>query len=333
MKDDGSLAELLLQQSPACQWVVSADGVFQRIYGDASPVFGKPTSDLTGQAISRVVSQSVSDAWMARFARAFAGETLTLREHCGEAVWNITVFPVRVTATIGYAGGLAREATAWITAERELRRTVLGALKAQEFERSMVAKFLHDSVGQTLTALGLQLDLVRMDLENASPETCTRITEIQQLLGGMMEQVREYSYELNPSAVERAGLRSALDRLAQRLRARFPGTLRVNVDPSLKLDPQISRAMFQIAQEAVANSVQHSSCSTIEIAVKSTRTGTVLEIRDNGRGFDPADPMGGCRGLGLLSMEHYAAEAGLELGISSNLKTGTLVRAAAQEGA
>ncbi|HXB72058.1 MAG TPA: ATP-binding protein [Candidatus Acidoferrales bacterium] len=328
MEDDLALSELLLRQSPACQWMVSADGVFQRVFGNTSPVFGKLAADLAGRAISRVVSRSASDAWMARFARVFAGETLTLRERHGVDIWNITVFPVRVNAVIGYAGGWAREATAWITAEEELRRTVLSALKAQASERSAVSKFLHNSIGQNLTALGLQLDLVRMDLEAVSPETCTRITEIQQLLGGMMEEVREYSYELNPSAVERAGLRAALDRLTERLRARFAGTLRVNMDPGLKLDPQMSRAMFEIAQEAVKNSVQHSSCSAIEIAVKSTRSGIALEIRDNGRGFDPADPMGGSRGLGLLSMEHYAAQAGLELGIASNPKTGTIVRAA-----
>jgi signal transduction histidine kinase len=330
MEDHGALSELLLQQSPACQWMVSADGVFQRIYGDTSPIFGKQASLLAGQTITHVVKQSVSEAWMARFARAFNGETLTLRERHGASIWNIVVFPVRVNTAIGYAAGWAREATSWSTAEDELRRTVLGALKAQEFERSMIARFLHDSVGQNLTALGLQLDMLRMDLEGVSPETCARVAEIQQLLGGMMEEVRQYSYELNPSEVERAGFRAAFDRLAERQRARFQGTVRVTVDPSLKLDPHLSRAMLQIAQEAVRNSVQHSSCSAIEIALKSTRTGPVLEIRDNGRGFDPADPMGG---LGLLSMEHYAAQAGLEFGITSNPKTGTLVRAALQDGA
>jgi signal transduction histidine kinase len=328
MEDDRGLSELLLRQSPACQWMVSAEGVFRRVYGDTLPVFGKPASDLAGKAISRVVNRCASDAWMVRFTRVFAGETLTLRERHGSDIWNITVFPVRVKAAIGYAGGWAREATAWITAEEELRRTVLSALKAQASERAMVSKFLHNSIGQNLTAMGLQLDLVRMDLEAISPETCARITEIQQLLGGMMEEVREYSYELNPSAVERAGLRAALERLTERQRTRFAGTLRVNMDPALRLDPSMSRAMFEIAQEALKNALQHSSCSAIEIAVKSTRTGMVLEMRDNGRGFDPADPMGGSRGLGLLSMEHYAAQAGLELSIASNPKTGTLVRAA-----
>jgi signal transduction histidine kinase len=208
---------------------------------------------------------------------------------------------------------------------------VLGALKAQQFERAMVSKFLHDSVGQNLTALGLQLDLIRMDLETTSPETCLRAIEVQRLLEEMMESVREYSYELNPSTVERAGLRPALDRLTGRIRQRFSGTLRVNVDPFLKIDPKLASAMYQIAQEGVENAVQHSSCSTIEIAVKSTRTGTMMEVRDNGRGFDPADLVAGRRGLGLLSMEHYAAEAGLELSITSTREFGTTVRAVSPE--
>ena len=73
------------------------------------------------------------------------------------------------------------------------------------------------------------------------------------MLEEMMEAVREYSYELNPSTVERAGLRPALDRLFSRVRARFLGTLRLNVDPSLKLDPKVASSMYQIAQEAVEN--------------------------------------------------------------------------------
>jgi signal transduction histidine kinase len=333
MSDAGCLAEAFLEQSPGCHWTVSAGGVFHRIYGDPSSIFGKPASELAGRATAEALDPELANAWQDRFARALAGETLILRERRGNATWYISVFPIRRGEEICCAGGLAREITAWSTAERELRYTVLGALKAQEFERNMVSKFLHDSVGQTLTALGLQLDLIRMDLESVSPETCARVVEMQRILETIMQRVREYSYELNPSTVERAGLRSALDRLTGRTRGRFTGSMRVNVDPSLKIDPQIASAMYQIAQEAVENAAQHSSCSAIEIAVKSSRTGTVLEIRDNGKGFDPADLLRGCRGLGLLSMEHYAAQAGLNLSITSNRETGTTVRAAALEAA
>jgi signal transduction histidine kinase len=331
MQEAGSLAEIFLQQSPACQWIVSTDGAFARVYGDSLALFGRAAPELVGRAPGDVLEPADATAWRGRFGRALRGELMLLRERRGKGAWYITVFPLRVNGEIHYAGGSAREITPWAAAEQELRHAVLGALKAQEFERAMISRFLHDSVGQNLTALGLQLDLVRMDLESSSPDTCRRIGDIQKLLEEMMESVREYSYELNPSTVERAGLRPALDRLAERIRTRFPGTLRLNVDPSLKLDPKLASALYQILQEGVQNAVQHSGCSAIEIALKSTRTGTISEVRDNGRGFDPADLVSGRRGLGLLSMEHYAAQAGLELTITSTRETGTTVRAATPE--
>jgi signal transduction histidine kinase len=311
--------------------MVHQELVFQTVYGDSLSIFKKPPADLTGRPVAEVLDAERAKTWTSRFTRALTGEVVSLRERSGDAIWYISVFPVRTAGGINYAGAIAQEVTPWKTAEQELRNTVLGALKGQEFERNMMSKFLHDAVGQNLTALGLQLDLARMDVETVSPETCVRIAEIQQVLETIMEQVREYTYHLNPSAVERAGLRSALDRLIIRIRERYNGGLRVNVDPSLKIDPKIASALYHIAQEAVENAVQHSSCSAIEIAVKSTRIGPAMEIHDNGKGFDPADILGGARGLGLLSMEHYAAQAGLDLSIASNGEAGTTVRAAAPE--
>lgn len=327
-----SLAEAFLEQSPECHWIAGAEGRFRRAYGDTSSVFGRPAAELRGRALGEVLDPAAAALWQGRLERILAGETLRLRERRGAASWYITMFPFRAADGAMYAGGLARELTPLATAEQELRFAVLSALKAQEFERGMVSRFLHDMVGQNLTAFGLQLDLLRMDLETAAPESCSHICELQTLLGTVMEQVRDYSYELNPSAVERAGLRSAVDRMAARLRTRFSGALRINVDPSLKFDPRIATAMFQILQEAVENAVQHAGCSTIDVAVKSTRSGPSLEVRDNGKGFDPGDLSAGCRGLGLLSMEHYAAQAGLRLSIDGNPGGGAVVRAAADGG-
>lgn len=326
-----SLPETFLEQSPACLWVVGEDLVFRHVYGLVGCLLGKSPQELVGRHIAEVLDSGLAETWSVRFNRALAGETLYLQQRKASAVWFISVYPVRTEEGARYAGVMAREVTSLKAAEQELRNTVLGALKAQEFERNMLSKFLHDQVGQNLTALGLQLDLARMDVEAVSPDTCARLGEIQKVLETIMEQVREYTYHLNPSAVERAGLRSALDRLMTHIRERFSGGLRVNVDPSLKIDPKFATAFYHIAQEAVENAVQHASCSSIEIAVKSTRSGASMEVRDNGKGFDPADVQGGSRGLGLLSMEHYAAQAGLDVSISSNKKTGTTVRATVPE--
>jgi signal transduction histidine kinase len=326
MSEAGSLAELYLAQSSACHWVVSAEGRFMAVFGETCSLFGKTAEEMTGRDIGSLLGPEQASLWQGRVARVMAGEALSLRERRGKASWNLSLFPLRVEGEVRYAGGLGREVSSWGTAETELRSTVLSALKAQEYERNTVSRFLHDVVGQTLTALGLRLDLVRMDLDGVAPETANRVAEIQEIIGDVMERVREYSYTLNPSTVERAGLRPALDLLVGRIRPRYAGTIRTNVDPSLKLEKNIAAALYQIAQEAVENSLQHSSCSSIEISVKSTRTGTILEVRDNGKGFDPGDVISG-RGLGLLSMEHYAAEGGLELSLLSTIDVGTTVRA------
>ena len=188
--------------------------MFERLYGDCSGIFGKPVEELAGRRVTEVLSRDRARAWISRFSRALAGETLSLRERTGDTVWNISIFPVREgRRSVATPARSAREISDWNKAENDLRQTVLGALKSQEFERKMASKFLHDTVGQNLTALGMQLDLVRMDFEEAAPEACARIGEIQKVLETIMEDVRDYSYELNPSTVERAGLRPALDRL------------------------------------------------------------------------------------------------------------------------
>jgi PAS domain S-box-containing protein len=326
---DTPLLEAFLDQSAACHWILDSSAIFVRVFGDPSPILGRSAPELLGRALPEALSTELALAWSNRASRALNGELLRLRERQGSAVWNISAFPIRIDGEIRYAGFLAREVTPWDTAEQELRHTVLGALKAMEFERKSMSRFLHDNVGQTLTAFGLQLDLLSMDMQSVAPDLAARIPEMQKVLEEMMESVREYSYELNPATVERAGLRPALDRLVARVRSRFPGSVRLNVDPSLKLDPKIASAVYYVAQEAVENAVQHSGCSNIEVTVKAARAGSYLEVRDNGKGFDPGDIQGGHRGLGLLSMEHYAVQGGLELSIVSNRQTGTTVRAVA----
>ena len=327
MAENAWLMEALLQQSSACHWILDSHHVFRAVYGDSVSFFGMPAAKLKGRPLAKAVDKNAAAIWTDRLSRVFAGEVLKLHSNRAQATWHICLFPIRRRNRIVYAGAMAREISAWGTAEQELRHTVLSALKAQEHERKMASKFLHDSVGQNMTALGLQIDLARMDLEQISPETSAHLGEIQKILGTIMEEVRGYSYELNPSIVERAGLRPALDRLVSRVRSRFAGTVRLLAGPSLKVDPKVATGLYHIAQEAVENAVQHAGCSAIEIAIKSTRKGPNLVIRDNGSGFDPENVVGPRRGLGLLSMEHYAAQSGLLLSISRNRGGGTVVRA------
>src|SRR5450759_4408047 len=70
MQDAGSLAEMFLHQSPACQWMVSADGAFACLYGDPLPLFGRSAAQLVGRFPGDVLGPDEAAAWRGRFARA-----------------------------------------------------------------------------------------------------------------------------------------------------------------------------------------------------------------------------------------------------------------------
>src|SRR5438876_9898904 len=102
--------------------------------------------------------------------------------------------------------------------EESFRAVALAALDQQREGLGKLARLLHDDVAQMLSAVGLQLDILRMDLEETVPGIANRTVEIQELLDRVVKRVRDLSYELSRGIVERAGLQLALDVLVVRRR-------------------------------------------------------------------------------------------------------------------
>src|SRR5205823_13592787 len=104
--------------------------------------------------------------------------------------------------------------------------TLLGFVTQRESDYARLAHFLHDEVGQVLSAVGLQLDALRHEFGPQMPQLEQRTADIQQMLETIIGRIRDLSYELNPSVVQRIGLQFALDRLAPRFRTEFSGAIR-----------------------------------------------------------------------------------------------------------
>jgi PAS domain S-box-containing protein len=329
----GWMERALLVQSPAGYWVLDPDGQFRYARGNLQPLFGRAADGLRGAGLAEVLPEPTAQKWANRVRRVVGGETILRRERWGETQFGLFFFPLRAPDGVSvYAGGSAHDLSALGTAEKELRDTTFRMVKAQASERGRLARFLHDEVGQSLSAAGLQLDLLRMDFEAAAPGIGARTVELQGMLETIMAGVREFSYELNPDIVERAGLHAALDRLVGRTRKKFAGNLRLMDDSSLRFPPAVGSALYKIAAEALENALEHSGCSLIEVIIKSTPGGQALEVRDNGKGFDADGLVETNRGLGLLVMEHYAGQASVRLSIDSEQGKGTTVRAIYEDG-
>lgn len=206
------------------------------------------------------------------------------------------------------------EATGGAAAD-QLADSLVALMNAQEVQSAHIARVLHDDVNQVLSAAGLHLDLIRMEHGAQVPELSAKTAEVQNLLGQVIEQLRELSYEINPAVVERVGLVFALERLVERFRRQHRAPITSQIEPRLRIPLRISSALYRIAEAAIENSVRYSGAKKIELLLEGSANAVHLELRDDGCGFDVTRPPG--RGLGLAIMRHHAALAGGKLTIDS----------------
>ena len=205
-----------------------------------------------------------------------------------------------------------------------LAETLVAAIHENEAVLARVARLLHDDVSQVLSAVGLQLDAMRMDFREQTPGIDERAVEIQSMLEQAIEQLRDISNELNPSIVERAGLQFAMDRLAGKVRKSFDGSLRLHFDPAARIPTAIAVTFYKIAECAVDNALTHPGCSLIEVKLKRLPSEFVLEVRDNGR-LDEADSS--TITWGRLMMDYYVKKGHVAFAVETPADGGTVVRA------
>ena len=203
-----------------------------------------------------------------------------------------------------------------------LAQMLFAAMNEHEAVLSRVSRLLHDDVSQVLSAVGLQLDAMRMDFRDQAPGVDGRATEIQELLEQAIEQLRDITNELNPSIVERAGLQFALDRLIGKLRAASAGTLRLHFDASLRVPTILAKAFYKITECSLDIAKASPGCTLIDIHVKRSQGEYVLEISDNGEVNESASAP-----LGQLLMDYYASKNHVTLRTERVPGKGSLVRA------
>jgi signal transduction histidine kinase len=205
-----------------------------------------------------------------------------------------------------------------------LAQKLFAAINEHEAVLARVSRLLHDDVSQILSAVGLQLDALRMDFHGQAPALDQRAVEIQELLEQAIEQLRDISNELNPSIVERAGLQFALDRLAGKVRSQFSGTLRLHLDASLRVPTILAKAFYKITECALETAMAAPDCSLIDIYVKRSHGEYVLEISDNAGAGNPEPDS---ELLGRQLMDYHASKNHVMLKVQHRPGKGNLVRA------
>jgi signal transduction histidine kinase len=195
-------------------------------------------------------------------------------------------------------------------------------------ERRRIARDLHDSVSQALFSTVLHTRTAQKAVEQQGGSPSGRVerslSTIAELTRSVQGEIRTLIFQLRHDPVH-DGLVAALGRHAAGLGA--PDGLTIEVrgpDGRLPLSPHVEAQLFAIAREALANVLRHARASAAHVRVQAQRGQVLVEICDNGQGFDPTDGRPGH--FGLESMRSRAAEIGGRLTIASAPRSGTTVR-------
>jgi signal transduction histidine kinase len=214
------------------------------------------------------------------------------------------------------------------TANQNLRRLSARLLQLQDEERRRIARELHDSVGQMLAALSMNLSAVRGDIERLS-KTANALADSESLVHEMTSEVRTISHLLHPPLLDEAGLLSALRWYVDGFSVRS----KIKVDLDLaddfgRLPRESETAIFRVIQECLTNIHRHSGSPTAKIRLRQRDHQVLVEVADKGKGIPPEKQQematSGPPGVGIRGMRERLRQLGGTLEIDSN-GAGTVV--------
>ncbi len=229
------------------------------------------------------------------------------------SIWPVEVRAVHWPQADGNIFAVMRD----MSERLEVERRIIDAATA---EQERIGREIHDGIGQGLTAVSLMVEGLRRRLPDPQ---CSGLDKVAEQLERLHREARLLAHGLSPLEIGPDGLVDALRQLVETTRAasRLPCTLRVHGTPA-RLDPVVALHLYRIAQEAIANALQHAHASSIQVSLDSTGAQLALEISDDGVGFGENAPSG----AGVSILGYRARSIGARLAIETRGRGGSVVR-------
>lgn len=335
-------AQALLDAALGGILAVDPDGIIQFANPELERMFGYERGELIDQPLRTLIPERLRDQHRRHRENFYKhpasrpmGSGLDLRG----VRKNGEEFPVEIS--LGYAGPdadnlvvafvLDLTKTRQIQAELanslgEVRRLAGRLLTAQEDERRLIARNLHDGLVQELVAHKVSLSALARRPETVQAGLAEDIRSLEKEAQDIAEDARKVSHDIHPAALEHLGLMPALRANAAEIRRSTGVEVSVEGLGTLPALPrETTLGLFRIAQEAVWNAARHSGAPAVKVAVLAESGILELSIADDGCGFDASNSRAG-DSLGLVSMRERARLISAELSLESTPGLGTTVR-------
>jgi signal transduction histidine kinase len=239
---------------------------------------------------------------------------------------SVPVNPELLRAKVSVFADLHRKTQQLEVLNRELRTLSSNLIATQDDERRRIARELHDSLGQELSAAKMMADKIVM--LNRSSESASEANEISNLIDHAIQQVRSISYLLHPPLLDEIGLQSALQFYLEGFTKRSGIEIALDMKPANfpRLGSEMETAIFRIVQEALTNVFRHSGAREAWVTLVKEDAQVTGTVRDNGKGIADAVMQGRPDriGVGIGGMRQRVKEFGGDLRIG-NANPGTFV--------
>jgi len=208
--------------------------------------------------------------------------------------------------------------------ENDLRRLSRRLVQTQETERKSLSRELHDEVGQTMTALGIEIGNLDKLRNSDTGVFRQHVEEAKQLNAKAMRSLRDMAMGLRPSMLDDLGLGPALQWQGREFSRHTGVPAEVQVDGDLENLSEAQRtSIYRVVQEALTNCARHANAKHVNVLLHAQNGRTTVEIKDDGVGFNPRTRSAG---LGLLGIGERVEALDGKLAINSQPGKGTMIR-------
>ena len=251
-------------------------------------------------------------------------------EYRGRSYWTRVIPELSEDGNVESLMTINEDITDRIRSEKELGQLTVRLFTLQDEERRRIARELHDVTAQNLFAMSMNLSKLN-NVEGNTEEVHDLIAECQAMGDQSLQEIRTLSYLLHPPLLDQAGLVSALRWYVEGFSKRSGIYVEILTQPIGRIPSDIEMALFRVVQEALTNVRRHSNSEIAKIRLEMRRDELVLEISDQGCGFERAKPPDDgdsivAMGVGIPGMRQRLHQLGGSLNITSNDK-GTTVSA------
>ena len=263
-----------------------------------------PMESLTGHTLWEAVPDFANSPTGVALEESMRASVPNTREHFSPRLgqwFEVRAYPSSQGLTVSL-----RDITDRRQSEAQLRAFALRLQSAQENERAVIARDVHDGLGQSLSVL--LLDASRLaGIVSDHPETATLVAEMKALLRSTLEDSRAIARSLHPSALDDLGLTAAIEMHVAQLMRRSPLTISMELAiDDAHVDRAHAAATYRILQETLTNVLRHASATHVTLSLVEDEGMLVAEVIDDGIGIAPS-AVRGANSLGMIGMRERAA--------------------------